>query len=161
MTITELKSISDACKSDKEFFAHPEVRRVWWKAMGQDEFTHDVDLCHIPNTECTFINQQWMCVKCMAVCCSVEDDSQDVFDWGQNHCPIASPIPGSPADAIEMLRVKVANGWFVPRDDGSGVGDRRVHLMFYGMSHSCYVLDTLSDRLIVFAKALGAVEIGG
>lgn len=34
MTIEDLKAISEKCKSDADFLAHPDVRRAYWLALG-------------------------------------------------------------------------------------------------------------------------------
>lgn len=124
MKLSDFQTLT-ANLSDAEFLSHPEVRRFWWGIVEPDHKhthqwvlrTHDAMMSGVPDE----------CHKCRT-------KYRDRIRNGR--CDRPDEIPGSLADCVEQMRVKVAEKW---------------HL-------NVFVCATLRDRFEAFADALGALE---
>src|SRR5512133_4403865 len=109
MTLTEFKSLSDSIKDDAEFLAHPEVRRVYWQVVEPGKvFRHD----RVPGMP--------MCRKCKKEIFYPSGIPTPEFSC---HCEYPDHIPGSLADAVEVMRAKVAERWETNSERGSFLCD--------------------------------------
>ena len=126
--------------SDAEFLAHPEVRRVYWKCMGQEgPWKH-----------------QWI---------NTGDDRLDCWECKRRkHADPRRPdltcdapsIPGSLPDAVEQLRAKVVAGRkkSAARRAAEKVGDKSSACV-----DSWLAFAGPKEAFTTFAMALGALEI--
>lgn len=146
MLLGELRSVLDNCVTDAEFLAHPEVRRAYWRIMEPDREM--------------FIEHDWYeiskgfrrCLRCGVVKCADPENHQN------RGCTFVPDIPGSLADAAEVLRAKVADIWFRDVIDATTAPFLRRWRDLIG-EHQQLALDTARERFLVFAAALGAVEV--
>jgi hypothetical protein len=81
--------------------------------------------------------------------------------WSDSPCPEPDPIPGSPSDAAEALRVKVAEKY---REPLTGIPfvqlNDAAHKVSPGLRwYDRYVIDEPRIRIMIFLCALGAVEV--
>lgn len=172
MTLTELKAISGSCRTDGKFLANAEVRRVWWRALGDvgpwkhDGFTPALNVqMQLATKGCWPRQFSCECAKChkwLEVNLDADHDIPLEVPMGKflpryfenDSCTAPGLIPGSLADAVEQMRAKVVEKW---NDDAemrntffagsAGLGDD-------------YILHTPRERFMVFAAALHAVEVG-
>ena len=141
MTLIE---ISNNCPSDAEFLNHPNVRRAWWKCMGNNgPWKHQIDY----NT----LLRVRFCHKCRLT---------DPYALDAD-CSMPDPIPHDIANAAEVLREKVAQQW-----NGVPDYDYEVLQAFMERTHAAatdtdeledgfaYFFDSPRQRFIVFATAL-------
>lgn len=136
MTLTELRSISTACKTDADFLSHPEVRRVWWRAMGQNDGGHTMT----PYGKAS--PGRYFCSRC----------GNDEIQADLDPCS----IPGSLANAVEQLRKRVISSRKKTKTRAvAETMERPVREVDAWLAMEA----SLQQRFVVFAAALGAVEV--
>lgn len=148
----DLQSLSSL--TDAEFLSRPEVRSVYWKCLGVEVWGH----------AWTYEGDGTNNLRCSK--CGVKTRGLTVPSQGD--CLVPDPIPGSLADAVERLRVKVWEKFYVNEPDGFEAWKHVVNIYtspeFRPNPDQCprfdvyYVYHSPRQRFLVFAAVLSFRE---